>query len=1409
MNNIAHLERGQSPPESSLPEILFRLGLAALRAGDCRAALGRFDDAIEADPGNAAYHCRRAETARRSGRLDEAEAGFRTAITLRPEYREAHRDLAELLAGWGRPAEAEQYFRAALELDPEAAEIHNNLGNLLKDLGRFGEAETEYRAALAGRPNLAEAECNLGNLLSDLGRRSEAEVCFRAAIRLRSDLPEAHNNLGNLLRDLNRPAEAVAACREAIRLRPNYASAFSNMANALRDLGQADEAESAYRAALRIAPGFATAHSNLATILLEGGRFEEAIPEYRAAVALDPDYADAHNNLGIALLLGGAFEEGWRETEWRWRLRKNADVVKRFPHPRWAGEATGDKVLLIHSEQGFGDTVQFCRYVPLVAAGHRVILEVQRPLVPLLANLPGIERIVAAGDPLPAAELCSPLLSLPGILGTTLETIPSQVPYLAADPVRREAWRRRLCNLPGLKVGLVWAGNPSMAADRQRSIPLAQLAPLADLTGVSWVSLQKGEGAKQATTPPSGLVLHDWTTELRDFADTAALIDALDLVIGVDTAVVHVAGALGRPVWLLNRFEGCWRWLRGRDDSPWYPTLRQFRQRCRGDWSEAVTKLAMALAGLAATSGSAPDPEPVQCLGPVSAPVTRPTISFETALQHHRSGRWQEAEEAYRNVLGRHPDHADCRHLLGVLALQRGAPEQALPLIEAALKLKPDEGSYHGNLGLVLKALARRSEAEAALRRALALKPLQPDVLNNLANLLNDAGRAAEAEPLYREALRLNPGLGVARASLGGLLQRGGRMAEAVEHYAALAALRPRDAAPRRRLAMLLQAVGRLDEAIGQYREALQIGPDDAAVRVDLGNLLKERGHRVEAEAQYRQSLALYPDLPAALVNLANLVNENGHADEAERLCRQALRVLPNSAEALNNLGLILKDSGRIAEAESCYRDAIRLRPNFPEPLNNLGDLLREQERLEESERCCREAIRIRPHYASAHNNFGNTLWMFGRLDEAETSYRESLRLKPDFPSGLSNLGTVLIELDRHAEAEAVLRQALSLDPKFADAHCNLGVALIELGQAEEAVHHYREALRIRPSYAEAHSNLGSVLQNRGDLPEAIEQFRAAIRHKPNYPDGHNNLAIALLLAGELTEGWREYEWRWQLKKQRKHVRPFKQPLWTGESTGDGVLLLHAEQGFGDTLQFCRYAPLVAAQGHRVVLEVQRALVPLLTGLPGVERVVSHGDSLPEFDVHCPLLSLPGILGTTHTSIPRGIPYLRANPDAVAAWRTRLSSLPGKKVGLVWAGNPAMAADRRRSLELEQLAPLAGMGGVSFVSLQKGPPAAQATAPPARLTLHDWTRELPDFAATAALIEALDLVIGVDTSVIHVAGALGKPVWLLNRFDCCWRWLKGREDSDWYPSLRQFRQTRSGDWRGPIAAVTEALKSWA
>lgn len=640
------------------------------------------------------------------------------------------------------------------------------------------------------------------------------------------------------------------------------------------------------------------------------------------------------------------------------------------------------------------------------------------------------------------------------------------------------------------------------------------------------------------------------------------------------------------------------------------------------------------------------------------------------------------------------------------------------------------------------------------------------------------AGRLPQAEAIYRQILASAPDHADSIFLLGIASLQTGHPDRALDLFSRAVKLQPRNSAYHSNMAVALRALGRKGEAVASYREALLHQPGNLDTHIQLGILLGECGDLASEEAQYRLVLRHPVGLDLAAVraqvdsrfHLANLLVRRKQFDDAISEFRQVLRQRPDFAEAHCNLGAVLFDLAAFEECERCYREALRLKPAFAEAHNNLGGLLLKLRRLDEAELNLREACKLRPNFAEALNNLGDLLRLRGRLEEAEASCREALRLKPD----------------------------------YVPAQLTLGNALREAGRFHEAEPCYRTALDRNPSWPEALNNLGTLLYDLGRTDDAIQSLRAAVAQRPDYADAHFNLGITLLLAGQFDEGWREYEWRWKQETKKPHLRGFSQPLWDGGDIGDRVLLLHAEQGLGDTLQFCRFVPAIAA-GRRVVLEVQRPLMPLLTGLPGIERVVANGDPLPPFDLHCPLLSLPRVLGTTLDTIPREAPYLRAEPQRVAAWRERVGQLDGLRVGLVWAGNQTMSGDGRRSVPLERFSELADLPGVSFVSLQKGPGASQS--PPPGLSMHDWTDDLHDFGETAALIEALDLVIAVDTGVAHLAGALGRPVWLLNRFDRCWRWQLDRDDSPWYPSLRQFRQSQPGDWTSVLRNVRAELEA--
>jgi Flp pilus assembly protein TadD len=481
------------------------------------------------------------------------------------------------------------------------------------------------------------------------------------------------------------------------------------------------------------------------------------------------------------------------------------------------------------------------------------------------------------------------------------------------------------------------------------------------------------------------------------------------------------------------------------------------------------------------------------------------------------------------------------------------------------------------------------------------------------------------------------------------------------------------------------------------------------------------------------------------------------------------------AAHIEHNQGFQLHLHNRMEEAEPFYQRALALDPDFKEAWMNLGLVTLSRGRLDEALACQRQALRLDPDSADAQNNLGMVHYAQGNIAEAENCFRTALRLRPDHANATLNLGSTRQILNDIQGADRLFRRALTLRVDPARAKSNLSLALMEQVRPEEAELCCREALALRP----------------------------------DYPEARSNLALALLSMGRLEEGWREYESRWEVEAMGGRAPVLSQPRWTGQELNGETVLLYAEQGFGDTLQFCRYAPMVAAAGGRVLLVVPKALRRVMTTLDGVAEVLSEDDyDLLPFDYHCPLLSLPFAFGTTMATIPAPTSYLRADPSR---WADFLGELPGLKVGLVWAGKSrtaqphAVAIDKRRSMRLADMAPLLSVPGCSFVSLQLGRPASQMQDLPG---LHDVSHRMNDWADTADLIAGLDLVIAVDTAVVHLAGALGKPVWMLNRFDSCWRWFLNRDDTPWYPTMRQFRQTSRGDWAGVIGRARDALRTW-
>jgi Flp pilus assembly protein TadD len=570
-------------------------GLVAIALNDADSAERLWRHALALDPACAEAHFNLALLYARQGRGDEAENHYRAALAHAPGNAEAHCNLGNLLAARGRDAEAAAHYRAAAQGAPAWAAPHFNLGNLATKRGHHADAAAHYRAALARAPDDAAIHAKLALALTGLGMATVAETHYRAALARDPQNAEALANLALLL-DARAPEEAERLLRQALAQHPATAEIHVNLGNLLARLEREDEAESHYRAALALDARNTAARCNLAVLHAAQKRAAEAEAGFRQVLAQDPAHALAGANLGYLLLAKGRWEEGWRHHEMRLAPHERPAVNA----PPWQGEALAGKTLLVLAEQGFGDTLQFARYLPHYKAlgAARVVLVCRAPLKALLATLPGVDAVLAsetARNALPATDYWTPLLSAPYRFGTRLENIPA-APYLAAAPERRARWAARLPSA-GRRVGLVWRGNARHHNDRHRSLPgLAALAALWTVAGVHFVSLQK-----EISAPDPALPLLELGAECADFADTAALVENLDLVISVDSAVAHLTGALGKPGWvLLPDYRTDWRWLEARADSPWYPSLRLFRQPRRGDWAPTLKEVRQALAAWAA-----------------------------------------------------------------------------------------------------------------------------------------------------------------------------------------------------------------------------------------------------------------------------------------------------------------------------------------------------------------------------------------------------------------------------------------------------------------------------------------------------------------------------------------------------------------------------------------------------------------------------------------------------------------------------------------------------------------------------------------------------------------------------------------------------------------------------------------
>lgn len=820
----------------------------------------------------------------------------------------------------------------------------------LHQSGYFSDAEILYNEILESQPENIDTVFFLGTLKLQQGYLESARLLLEKVTVLKPDHAAAYNNLGTVLKEQGKPDAAVNNYNKSIKLNPCYAIAHCNAGNLLKELGRFDEAEASCRRAISLQPDYSDAHNNLAAALQKQGKHDEAIVSYNNAIKFNPESVHAHINRSSALLLTENFEDGWPEYEWRLRTKKCNSG--NYNQAQWDGTPLNGRSILVHAEQGFGDTIQFVRYLPMVQErGGYVIFECQKNLIRLLKNCDGIGEIMEmTPEPKVNFDTHIHLLSLPGVFSTNMDSIPSDTPYIRVDSILTEQWKSKLANNNDYKIGIAWAGRPTFK-DHYRSCSLDDFSPLAGIPGITFFSLQKGPASEEVSNPPEGMKIINLDNDLNDFADTAAVMNNLDLIISTDTAIVHLAGALGKPIWTLLHTSSDWRWFLNREDSPWYPSpngmarragMRLFRQSRFNDWKGVFDHVQKALLLEISDLHNKPiqTPKDRRKEQKPLAHTAKHTTHWQSeirnskldnflqeAIKLHQIGNFSSAIIFYKKIIDAQPDNPIIYCNLGSAFQGSGRIDEASACYRKAIEFKPDYAMAHCNLGSVFHESGKPYDAVASYKRAIEISPDFAMAHNNLGTALKDLCKLDEAVESYRKAILLKPDFAEAHDNLGTAFFEQRKFEEAVICHNRAIRFKPKYADAYNNLGTVLQELCKFDEAVSCYRKAIDLKPNFFKAHNNLGTALQCSGKPEEALASYRQAIALKPDFTLAHVNrsFALLLTENFKEGWQEHKWRLKIkgRASTTSRQIMWD-GKPLKDKTILIHAEQGFGDTIQ-----------------------------------------------------------------------------------------------------------------------------------------------------------------------------------------------------------------------------------------------------------------------------------------------------------------------------------------------------------------------------------------------------------------------------------------------------------------------------------------------------
>jgi tetratricopeptide (TPR) repeat protein len=1367
--------------------------------------------------------------------------------------------------------------------------------------------------AAADMPQSA-AECHNAALAEhQQGKHELAIQLMRRAIELNPLEPSHWRGLAMIHRDTDRPADAADSLRQATQRMPGNYLLHRDLGLALKLSGDNAQAVSEYQTALalhhpnaagqdpqRFANEAAEIYVNLGVALHDLGREDEALVAADKAVALNPNHALAHLNRILPRFRRGDVRGGFADYEWRWADSKTPWPV--FAQPRWDGSNLQGKTILLWNEQGLGDSIQFARFVPMVAArGGRPIIRCQRELARLFRSLPGAEKIVSDGDPLPGFDLHAPLMSLAHLLDISRQTLLGPHPYLFADAGDVEAWRARLAEFTrggiSLRVGIVWAGSKHNTGDQSRSIPLAAMAPILAVPGVQFFSLQKGESAEQLKAAKLPAPLLDLGPQLNDFADTAALLKNLDLLITADTSPAHLAGAIGSEVWTMLSTVPEFRWVWDTDRSSWYPNMRLYRQPKPGDWAAVSAQVAQELrkrvqelatvrlpkaADISVNSATTSQhgAKETENFGAADRAIQlnlNHAVAYKTRLFSHfrrsdfRSGfaeyesRWIESQTPWPNFTQPKWGGSDLTGKRILLWNEQGcgdmiqfarfvplvAARGGKPIIRCQRELVRLFRSLQGvdqvvadgdalpmfdlhaplmSLGHLLDVTRQTlNKAEPYLFADSADVQKFRDRLAELGAISERAGyrvgivwsgsnRFVNNQPRSLSLQALTPILGIDGVQFFSL-QKGEPAAQLKTTKTPQPVI---DMGPELRdFADTAALLKNLDLLITVDTAPAHVG---GAVGCEVWTMLStstdfrwawdtdrsswypnmrlfrqpQPGDWASVLAQVAQELktkvaasagAFSTSAPTPIWSIDRSFPSPGTL--TIKPPPQPSPEVPEAGEldSMYRAGGDHHAAGRIDQAEALYRQVLERQPNHASALHHLGLIAFQRGQNESAMQMMRRSIELDPGKAFFHKNLATAARASGNAAESAQLLQKAIELSAPDPLLLEELGVTLERLDRLDESVAAYQQA---------------IALLDAGSLPLAL---KEESRRRQFEAKLHSNLGAALERQNHYEPAMAHFEQAIALNPQYGMAHMHRASVLFRRSDLSAAFAEYEWRFATKGFPTRWRNYPHPPWDGSDLNGRTILLWPEQGLGDTIQFARFAPLLAERGAKVIVQCMPPLKRVLQTLGKSVMVVSDQEALPAFDVHLPLISLPRALRTTYESLPAPQSYLHAEPELAAEWRNRLEvGSPGLRVGLVWSGSPDFPANRRRSIPPEALPPLMRISGTRFFSLQMGEAAKQlaSVSPPQMVT--DLSGQIHDFADSAAILSNLDLLISTDTAIVHLAGALGIPAWVMLWSERDWRWLMDDQRMPWYPSVRPFLQPTMGKWDDVVQRIGDELR---